>query len=69
MRRKSLVWKLFPIYFLITLVSVAVVGLIASEALREFYYSQAERDLEIRAHLIDGEIARQLSSTDRSVTG
>lgn len=52
MRRKALVWKLFPIYFLITLVSVLVVSLYALDAQREFYYSQVEGDLEIRARMV-----------------
>jgi two-component system phosphate regulon sensor histidine kinase PhoR len=57
MRRKALVWKLFPIYFLITLASVVVVSLYALEAQREFYYSQVESDLETRARLIERSIA------------
>ena len=52
MRRKALVWKLFPIYFLITLASVVVVSLYALQAQREFYYSQVESDLETRARLV-----------------
>ncbi len=56
MRRKALVWKLFPIYFLITLASVVVVSLYALQAQREFYYSQVESDLETRARLIERSI-------------
>lgn len=52
MRRKHLVWKLFPIYFLITLGSVAAVSLYALANLREFYYSQVESDLENRARMV-----------------
>lgn len=52
MRRKALVWKLFPIYFLITAVSVLVVGLYALSAQQEFYYSQVESDLATRARMV-----------------
>lgn len=52
MRRRTLVWKLFPVYFLITLISVLIVSLYALSAQREFYYSQVESDLETRARMI-----------------
>lgn len=57
MRRKALVWKLFPIYFSITLASVVVVSLYALQAQREFYYRQVESDLETRARLIERSIS------------
>ncbi len=52
MNRKPLVWKLFPVYFVITAVSVLMVGLLALEAMREFYYRQTEEDLLVRAQLV-----------------
>ncbi|MCX8053543.1 MAG: cell wall metabolism sensor histidine kinase WalK, partial [Armatimonadetes bacterium] len=52
MRRKSLVWKLFPVYFAITLASVLIVGLAATSAMRKFYYSQIREDLAVRARLV-----------------
>jgi two-component system phosphate regulon sensor histidine kinase PhoR len=79
MRRKALVWKLFPIYFLITLVSVLIVSLYALGAQREFYYSQVEADLETRARMIErwitegnlfpgraAALAREVKSLDES---
>lgn len=57
MRRKALIWKLFPIYFSITLASVVVVSLYALQAQREFYYRQVESDLETRARLIERSIS------------
>lgn len=57
MSTKPLVWKLFPIYFTITLASVFIVGFYASNALHYSYYSQAEQDLEVRAHLIAEDVA------------
>ncbi len=52
MRRKALVWKLFPIYFVIALASVLIVSIYALIAQVDFYHSQIELDLEIRANLI-----------------
>ena len=57
MSRKPLVWKLFPIFFAITFVSVLIVGLYASNTLHDSYYAQAEQDLEVRAHLIAEDVA------------
>jgi two-component system, OmpR family, phosphate regulon sensor histidine kinase PhoR len=68
MRRKSLVWKLFPIHFLIALLSVAVVSILAINAFGEFYYSQVERDLKVRARLVARELAEDSglrADTDR----
>ena len=61
MLRKPLVWKLFPIYFLITLASVLVVGFYASDTLRDFYYSEAQADLVVRARLVADDVSDLLS--------
>ena len=61
MHRKPLVWKLFPIYFLITLISVLIIGLCASSFLRSFYYTQEERDLEVRTELIKQDLQERNS--------
>ena len=52
MRRKPLAWKLFPVYFLITLASVLIVVLYALSGLRDFYHSQVEAGLETNARVI-----------------
>ncbi len=59
MRRRALVWQLFPVYFLITLVSVLVVGFYALGALREFYYSQTAADLEATARMLRQQVTRE----------
>jgi len=66
MRRKALVWKLFPIYFLVTLASVIVVSLYALGAQREFYYRQVESDLETRARLVERLLADRRLSADNT---
>lgn len=64
MYRKPLLWKLFPIYFIITLISVFVVGMYASHALRNFYYSQAESNLEVVARLVNQDITDAFSCSN-----
>lgn len=67
MNRKPLVWKLFPVYFVITAVSVLMVGLLALEAMREFYYRQTEDDLVVRAQLVREQmIAEGLTTAPQS---
>ncbi|MFQ3549877.1 MAG: HAMP domain-containing protein, partial [Armatimonadota bacterium] len=53
MQRKSLVRKLFPLYFIISLLSILVVGFFSLNALDDNYFAQAEQDLEIIAKLIE----------------
>jgi two-component system phosphate regulon sensor histidine kinase PhoR len=62
MKRKPLIWKLFQIYFVITLASVIVFAIFASNALKEFYYSQVESDLEVRTRLLEKDIAPMLDT-------
>ncbi len=52
MRRKPLFWRIFPIYFLITAASVLVVSWYALNSLKEFYYSEVESDLVVRANMV-----------------
>lgn len=56
MSRKPLLWRLFPAYFMIALVSVIAFSVYASNALRSFYHAQLENDLRIRIDLIRREI-------------
>ena len=64
MRTRPLVWKLFPAFFLITSVSIIAVGIYASASLRDFYYSQAEEDLEVSANLIRQQVRENLLDPD-----
>jgi len=65
MRRRTLVWQLFPVYFLITLASVLAIGFFALDALRDFYYAQTAEDLEKRACLIRQQLVRDDMLLDR----
>ncbi|MHC4942041.1 MAG: HAMP domain-containing sensor histidine kinase [Planctomycetota bacterium] len=52
MARKSILWRLYPIYLIIIVASLAAAAWYASTTLKDFYYKQTERDLESRAHLL-----------------
>lgn len=53
MRPKKLFSKLFPSYFLISLVGLSVLLLITRFAFRNFYYQQTSKQLTHKAHLIE----------------
>jgi two-component system phosphate regulon sensor histidine kinase PhoR len=59
MRRKKLLWKIYPLYLVIILSSVLIVGIYASTTLKKFYLRKTAEDLAVRAHLI----AREVSAT------
>lgn len=60
MRRKRLLWQLYPSYLLITLISLLAVTLYASRALRQFQLQQTKADLESRMHLIQEQVRQRL---------
>jgi two-component system phosphate regulon sensor histidine kinase PhoR len=57
MRRKKLLWKLYPVYLVIILSSILVGGIYASTTLKKFYLRKTAEDLAVRAHLIAREVA------------
>jgi two-component system phosphate regulon sensor histidine kinase PhoR len=65
MRRKKLVWKLYPAYVAIILVSIIVVGIYASQTLKKFYLDKTAEDLEVRAHLIERVVAVPFHTGER----
>ncbi|MBD3348433.1 MAG: HAMP domain-containing protein [Candidatus Eisenbacteria bacterium] len=52
MRRRRLLWHLFPGYLLITVVAVVAVSVYSGLSLRHFYYQQTISTLEARASLL-----------------
>jgi len=60
MRKKRLLWQLYPPYLAITLVSLGAVTWYASAALRAFYLDRTEADLEDRALLIEDQVRAKL---------
>lgn len=53
MRRKRLIWQLFPYYLLITLLSLLAVSWYAGRSWRQFYLEQTTTDLTARARLME----------------
>jgi two-component system phosphate regulon sensor histidine kinase PhoR len=64
MRRKRLLWQLYPSYLLITLAALLAITLYASGALRRFHLDQTKADLESRARLIQDEVRRHLAAEE-----
>jgi two-component system phosphate regulon sensor histidine kinase PhoR len=62
MRRKSLLWQLFPPYLLIILVCVILVSWSASRSLRGFYLERTAADLQARAALLQEPFAARLAA-------
>ncbi|MCJ7662908.1 MAG: cell wall metabolism sensor histidine kinase WalK [Desulfobacterales bacterium] len=57
MRRKRLLWKLYPSYVAIILLSIVTVGIYVSTALKNFYLSKTAEELEVSARLIEREVS------------
>ncbi len=64
MKKKRLLWQLFPSYLLITLIALAAVSGFASRTLRQFFLDRAAEDLQSRARLIEPLAERFLSPLD-----
>jgi two-component system phosphate regulon sensor histidine kinase PhoR len=57
MRRRSLLWKLYPSYVVIILLSIVAVGIYVSTTLKNFYLRKTAEDLEVDARLIEREVS------------
>ncbi len=60
MRRKRLLWQLFPSYLFIILLSLTAITWYFAQALHDFHHTQSARDLEARARLIQDSIQKPL---------
>jgi len=56
MRRKKLIWHLFPFFLLVTLVTLVAVTWYSARSWRLFFLEQTARDLETRARLVESRI-------------
>ncbi|OGP82015.1 MAG: hypothetical protein A2Z08_09255 [Deltaproteobacteria bacterium RBG_16_54_11] len=65
MRRKRLLWKLYPSYVVIILISIITVGIYVSTALKNFYLHKTADDLEVRARLIEREASATFSKENK----
>ncbi|MBN1764217.1 MAG: HAMP domain-containing protein [Sedimentisphaerales bacterium] len=62
MQRKRLLWQLYPSYLLITLAVLLAVSWFANRTMHTFYYQQTAEVLELRARLIEQQIAGVLQN-------
>ena len=63
-RRRKLLWKLYPSYLLIILLSLAIVAWYASTELRFFYLDQTRAQLEQKAVLVSDLIGARFTAGD-----
>ncbi len=66
MRRKRLLWQIYPSYLLITAVSLIAVSWYAYHSLQGFYEDQIVSDMQSRAALVERAIASRLIEADYS---
>jgi len=64
MRRRKLLWHLFPSYLLITVIAVAAVSLYSYVALSRFYIDETEAALTARASLLGERLKSIVASGD-----
>ena len=64
MQPRRLLWKLYPSYLLITLISLAAIGWYASSSMRQFYYTQVAEDLKASAHVIEEQVIASYKTGD-----
>ncbi len=64
MRRKRLLWQIYPSYLIITAVTLIALGWYAYLLLGRFYEQQALADLQARALILEELIAPQLAGSD-----
>ena len=62
MKRKRLLWKIYPTYLLITIFTLLAIGWYASRTLQNFYHREVRSDLEARTRLIDLYLSQYLNS-------
>lgn len=65
MRKKRLIWQIYPPFVLVTIIALLVLALYVLTSLKRFYMSEVTSDLEKRARLVEKQIAEYLSDADR----
>ena len=65
-KKKHLLYKLFPSYLLITLVSLLAVSWYALSFTRQFYLERTQADLEVSGRLLQEQVVRLLSPLDET---
>ncbi len=62
LKRRRLVWQLYPSYLLLILLVLLLVGWYVSGELRNFHYRQTANDLHARAQLVEPQLQGQLNA-------
>jgi two-component system phosphate regulon sensor histidine kinase PhoR len=65
MRKKRLLWQLYPSYLLITLASLLAVGWFATYSLQEIFSDTTRHNLEQQLHIVDDLIGPHFEPHDR----
>jgi two-component system phosphate regulon sensor histidine kinase PhoR len=66
MKKKKLLWQIYPLYLLITLASLLAAGWYSSETMRQFFLEHTASDLEVRAQIISKQIHAFLSPLNQA---
>lgn len=66
MNRRKLLWKVFPYYFVIIVISLVLTALYASREMRHMYINEIASTLEMHARLIDRQLRQLLLKSDIS---
>lgn len=66
MRRRRLLWRIYPTYLLVTFLALFAIGWYSVDSLREFYYEKAATDLHARALLLEQQLSGHLTAPDTS---
>ena len=61
MRQKRLLWKLFPVNLLITVIALIALTVYALNSLHKFFVAESLTDLKSRALLVEEEVRNLLS--------
>ena len=62
MKRKTLFWKLYPSFLVISFIALLAIVMIALWSFKSFYYQERADDLEIRAKILMPEFSRLIQS-------
>lgn len=64
MKRKTLFWKLYPSFLIISFISLFAIVMIALWSFKSFYYQERAIDLEVRARILTPEFSRLIQLKD-----
>lgn len=62
MKRKRLLWQLYPSYLLLTIIAVLVIVGYTTHSLQRLYYQQVSENIKSRAYLIQEQVSSDLKS-------